>query len=99
MHLPPEAYGAPSSASASTIEGRTVRRIGKHRVRSNVMEDPATNRLRAMLDELLPHGGSARSSKDLTQEYFKYEAGAVRRTWGARACELKDYGEPESDDQ
>ena len=67
------------------------------------MEDPARNRLRTMLGELLDHmEGAQEVVSGIAQEYSEYEAMAeeVRKATDmvAMACDLKGYGERESDD-
>ena len=68
------------------------------------MEDPARNRLRTMLGELLDHlEGAQEVASRIAQKYPEYEAmaQAVRSATDmvAMACELEAYGERESDDQ
>ena len=68
------------------------------------MEDPARNRLRTMLGELLDHlEGAQEVASGIAQKYPEYRAmaEAVRSATDmvAMACELEDYGERESDDQ
>jgi hypothetical protein len=67
------------------------------------MEDPARNRLRTMLGELLDHMEAAQEvASGIAQEYPDYEAmaDAVRNAndMVAMACELEAYGEREGDD-
>ncbi len=67
------------------------------------MEDPARNRLRTMLGELLDHmEGAQEVASGSAQEYPEYEAmaEAVHRAveMVAMACELEAYSERESDD-
>lgn len=74
-----------------------------HRVRINTMEDPARNRLRTMLRELLDHlEGAQEVASGIAQKYPEYRAmaEAVRRATDmvAMACELEAYGEREGDD-
>jgi hypothetical protein len=69
-----------------------------------VTEEPARNRLRTMLGELLDHlKGAQAVASGIAQEYPEYEAlaEAVRNAndMVAMACELEAYGERESDDQ
>jgi hypothetical protein len=68
------------------------------------MEDPARNRLRTMLGELLDHmEGAQEVASGIAQKYPDYEAmaEAVRSAtvMVAMACELEAYGEREGDDQ
>ena len=68
------------------------------------MEDPARNRLRIMLGELLDHmEGAQEVASGSSQKYPKYRAmaEAVRSATDmvAMACELEPYRERESDDQ
>jgi hypothetical protein len=68
------------------------------------MEDPARNRLRTMLGELLDHlEGAQEVASRIAQKYPEYRAmaEAVRSATDmvAMACELEAYGERESDDQ
>ena len=72
-------------------------------VRSNVAEDPARNRLRTMLGELLDHmEGAQEVASGIAQEYPEYiamaEAVGNANDMVAMACELEGYGERESDD-
>ena len=72
-------------------------------VRSNVAEDPARNRLRSMLGELLDHLESAQEvASGIAQKYPEYEAvaEAVRSATDmvAMACELEAHGESQSGD-
>ena len=65
--------------------------------------DPARNRLRTMLGELVDHMEGAQDvASRIAQEYPEYEAmaQAVRSATDvvAMACELEAYGERESDD-
>ena len=67
------------------------------------MEDPARNRLRTMLGELLDHiEGAQEVASGIAQEYPEYEAmfesvqGAAKMV--AMAYELEAYGQCESDD-
>jgi hypothetical protein len=67
------------------------------------VEDPARNRLRPMLGELLDHiEGAQEVASGIAQEYPEYEAMAeeVRKTTDmvTMACDLEGYGECESDD-
>ena len=67
------------------------------------MEDPARNRLRTMLGELLDHmKGAQEVASGIAQKYPEYRAMAetVRSATDmvAMACELEAYGERESDD-
>ena len=73
------------------------------RVRSNLAEDPARNRLRTMLGEVLDHmEGAQEVASRIAQKYPDYEAmaEAVRSATDmvAMAWELEAYGERESDD-
>ena len=68
------------------------------------MEDPARNRLRTMLGELLDQmEGAQEVASGIAQKYPDYEAmaEAVRSATDmvAMACELEAYGEREGDDQ
>jgi hypothetical protein len=68
------------------------------------MEDPARNRLRSMLGELLDHlEGAQEVASRIAQKYPEYRemAEAVRSATDmvAMACELEDYGERVRDDQ
>ena len=68
------------------------------------MEDPARNRLRTMLGELLDHMEGAQDvATGIAQDYPEYEAmaEAVRSATDmvAMARELEDYGQRESDEQ
>ena len=67
------------------------------------MEDPARNRLRTMLGELLDHiEGAQEVASGIAQEYPEYEAmfesvqGAAKMV--AMAYELEAYGQCERDD-
>lgn len=67
------------------------------------MEDPARNRLRTMLGELLDHiEGAQEVASGIAQEYPEYEAmfesvqGAAKMV--AMAYELEAHGQCESDD-
>jgi hypothetical protein len=67
------------------------------------VEDPARNRLRIMLGELLDHmEGTQDVASGIAQEYPEYEAMAeeVRKATDmvAMACGLEGYGESEGDD-
>jgi hypothetical protein len=67
------------------------------------MEDPARNRLRTMLGELLDHlEGAQEVASGIAQKYPEYRAmaEAVRSAtdMAAMACELEGYGARESDD-
>jgi hypothetical protein len=67
------------------------------------VEDPARNRMRTMLGELLDHMKGAQDvASGSAQEYPEYEAIAeeVRKATDmvAMACELEGYGEREGDD-
>ena len=67
------------------------------------MEDPARNRLRTMLGELLDHmEGAQEVASGIAQEYTEYEAMAeeVRKATDmvAMACDLEAYGEREGND-
>ncbi len=67
------------------------------------MEDPARNRLRTMLGELLdPMEGAQEVASGIAQEYPEYEAMAeeVRKATDmvAMACDLEGYDERGSDD-
>ena len=67
------------------------------------MEDPARNRLRTMLGELLdPMEGAQEVASGMAEEYRVYEAmtEAVHRAaeMVTIACELEAYGEHDSDD-
>ena len=66
-------------------------------------EDPARNRLRTMLGELLDHlDGAQEVASGIAQEYPEYaaiaEAVGNANDMVAMACELEAYGESESDD-
>jgi hypothetical protein len=67
------------------------------------VEDPARNRLRPMLGELLDHiEGAQEVASGIAQEYPEYVAMAeeVRKATDmvTMACDLEGYGECESDD-
>ena len=67
------------------------------------MEDPARNRLRTMLGELLDHmEGAQEVASGIAQEYSEYEAMAeeVRKATDmvAMARDLEGYSESEGDD-
>ena len=71
--------------------------------RSNVAEDPARNRLRTMLGELLDHlEGAQKVAGGIAQEYPEYEAMAEAVSSAAEmvamAYELEAYSERGSDD-
>jgi hypothetical protein len=68
------------------------------------MEDPARNRLRTMLGELLDHmDGAQEVVSGIAQNDPEYramaEAVSNATDMVALACELEDYGERESEDQ
>jgi hypothetical protein len=67
------------------------------------MEDPARNRLRTMLGELLDHmEGAQEVASGIAQKYPEYQAMAQAVSNAtdmvAMACELEAYGKRESDD-
>ena len=67
------------------------------------MEDPARNRMRSMLGELLDHMRGAQDvASGIAQKYPEYEAMAeeVRKATDmvAMACELEAYRKRQSDD-
>ena len=66
-------------------------------------QDPARNRLRTMLGELLDHlEGAQEVANGIAQDYPEYEAMAEEvgkaNDMVAMACELEAYSERESDD-
>ena len=66
-------------------------------------QDPARNRLRTMLGEVLDHlEGAQEVASAIAQEYPEYaaiaEAVGNANDMVAMACELEAYGERESDD-
>jgi hypothetical protein len=67
------------------------------------VEDPARNRLRTMLGELLDYMKGAQDvASGIAQKYPEYEAMAEEvckaTDMVAMACELEGYGESEGDD-
>lgn len=67
------------------------------------MEEPATDRLRIMLGDLLDHmEGAQEVASRIAQEYSEYEAMAeeMRKATDmvAMACELEAYGQRKDDD-